>query len=127
MHFHKLAALVAMSLFAACAGTAARQNVLLPALADTWANGIRVQVVREAAQADYSGAAVAVVAADAALAAGDPPKVAAVNWAILELVAAADIERMLATGQIGPIVAESLRGRLVDFTAARRLYLRQNP
>jgi hypothetical protein len=112
------------ALLAACAGTAARQQTLLPAIASTWAH-IRVQVVREAAAADYVGIEAALAAADKALEIRDPVTIAAVNWGLLEVAAAADTERRLTAGEIGPLVAESLRGRLADFTHARNLYLRQ--
>jgi hypothetical protein len=106
-------------LLAACAGTAARQNTLLPALSNAWAH-IRLQVLREA-----PALANDVLAADQALAGADPVTIASVQWTVLETAAAADTEKRLAAQAIGPLVAESLRGRLVDFTQARKIYLRQ--
>lgn len=123
-HLNRLA-LVAISLIVvACAGTAARQNVLLPALASTWAS-IRVQIERQASFQDDTQAPKVAAAASAALTSGDPVAIAAVNWTLLEDLALADIDRRIAAREIGPLVAESLRGRLVDFAASRRLYLRQ--
>jgi hypothetical protein len=118
-----LSRLLPLLLAIACAGTAARQRSMLPALAETWTNGIRAQVVREAAAAGSSVAEIAV--ADAAFPTGDPVRIGSVDWALLDSYAAADIERQLAAQAIGPMVAESLRGRLADFIASRRLYLRQ--
>lgn len=122
-HFAPLA-LVAITIFAACAGSAARQNVMLPALASTWAS-IRVQVEREAATTGNTAAAPVVQAANLALESGDPVKIASVNWTLLEELALADIDRRVAAREVGPLVAESLRGRIQDFAASRRLYLRQ--
>lgn len=113
------------TMLAACAGTAARQDVLLPAMSAAWAS-IKVQVQREASHIDSMQAAEAVAAADAAFATADPVKFAAVNWGVLDALALADIDRRLDAQQIGVQVAQSLRGRVVDFAAARGLYLRRN-
>lgn len=111
--------LLPLLLLAACLGTAARQNTLLPALANAWAH-IKLQVLRE-----EPNLANDVLKADQALASGDPVTIAGVQWSVLETAAAADTEKRLLAQLIGPLVAESLRGRLADFTAARKIYLRQ--
>lgn len=125
MQRSKQALLSLLLLTAACAGTIARENALLPALRGAWA-GIKVQVERELAITPDATATAAVVAADAALQSGDAVAVVAVDWPRIEALAEADIVRRMVAGQIGPGVAVSLRGRLAEFAEARALYTR-NP
>lgn len=108
-----------LTLLAACAGTAARQNIQLPALAGSWSR-IKVQVLR----ADPSLLAEA-EKADQALQIGDPQRLAAVSWTALLGAAHADIEKRLETGEIVAGVAESLRGRIADFSNGINLFLRK--
>ncbi|MEY5098845.1 MAG: hypothetical protein RJA36_1564 [Pseudomonadota bacterium] len=110
---------IPLLLLAACAGTAARQNLLLPALVSTWAH-IKVQVLRNTPALEP-----AADAASQALEVGDPTQIAAVDWASLEMAAADDTEKRLQAGLIGLNVAVSLRNRLADFTSSRNLYLRK--
>lgn len=112
-------ALIAM----ACAGMAARSGMLAPAMAQAW-GGIRVQVVRELGLEPNAAGSIALADADVALAAADPVKVAAVEWPLLDELTEADVARRLAAQAIGPITAESLRGRLADFVDARAIYTR---
>ncbi|MBL8756326.1 MAG: hypothetical protein JNK15_23735 [Planctomycetes bacterium] len=115
-----------MLLLAACAGTAARQQVLLPAIAGAWSD-VRLQVVRELLQVPNTEATAAVAAADRAIASGDAVQVATVPWPLIEQTALADVDRRLAADQIGPLVAESLRGRITDLRESIALYIRRIP
>ena len=113
--------------FIACAGTSARMNVMLPAISQSWAH-IRVQCMREADAAGAHDAARPIVAAaDAAVASGDVVAIVAVDWPVLDALAEGDVVRRLASQAIGPITAESLRGRLAEFIEARALYTRRIP
>lgn len=109
-----------------CAGSIARHEVLLPAMVGAWTN-IRVQVERELQRAPDPGATAAVAAADEALRIGDPVAIAAVRWDVLDMLAVRDIDRRVAALEIGPGVAESLRGRLAEFAESRAQYLRRGP
>ncbi len=121
-HFHRLIFLSLLVFATACAGSAARQHVLIPSMRTSW-ESIRVAVLREAAAQQHATGAASVAAADEALAAGDPVKIASVDWPVLDLLAEADTARRVVAGAIGPGVAESLRGRLADFAESRALYL----
>lgn len=110
---------VLLMLLAACAGTSTRQNLQLPALVGVWAK-IAPSVMR----ADPSLGAAAQQATEA-LGLGDPLRIAAVPWQALLGAAGDDIERRLEAKEIGPLVAESLRGRLNDFSSSIDLYLRK--
>ncbi|MBL8752281.1 MAG: hypothetical protein JNK15_03185 [Planctomycetes bacterium] len=116
--------LLVASLLVSCAGTAARQSALLPAIASSW-SAVRVQVTRELAAAPDPAGTAAVFDADAALAKGDPVAIAAVPWSLLEGLALADVQRREAAAEIGPGVAKILRGRLADLAESRSLYLRR--
>lgn len=109
-------------LIAACAGTAARQKVLLPSLRNAWPP-IRVQVEREAVASEIADVvAVVVTAANSALAVGDPALVGAVDWPLLERLADGDVQRRQEEGAITEGVATSLRERLVQFHSALVTY-----
>lgn len=110
---------ILLTLLAACAGTATRQNIQLPALAGVWAH-----IAPSVARADPSKEA-ELASAKQALELGDPVKIASVAWGPLLAAAGDDIERRLEAKEIGPLVAESLRGRLNDFTTNLALFLRQ--
>jgi hypothetical protein len=115
-----------LCLAVACAGAAAREQLLLPAMAGTWSK-VRPQVVRELAVAPNAEASAAVAEVDAAFDVGPGSRLAAVRWPLLEQLAENDIARRLAAGEIGPGVAESLRGLLADLAESRAQYLRQRP
>lgn len=110
-------------LLAACAGTAARQNVQLPAMQSTW-KGLREAALRQFAAEHDDALDAAIVAADSAMATGDPVQILAVDWKRIEKAIEIDLARQLATGQRGPLGAESRRGLLVEFADARALYTR---
>lgn len=120
-HLRILFPLLAM-LVAACAGTAARQKVLLPSLRNAWPP-IRVQVEREAgASESVDVVAPVVAAANSALAVGDPVLVGAVDWPLLERLADGDVQRRVDDGTITIGIAESLRERLAQFHSALVTY-----
>lgn len=105
-------------LLASCLGTAARQSTLLPALHTAWQN-MREQVAREVVAAGSIEASGDIMAADAALAAGDQTQVASVNWTRLEQLAVADIERRTASGDLSAPAAAILGERVRQFREAR--------
>lgn len=113
-------------LVACCTGTAAREQLLLPAIAGSWGK-VRPMVERELERTPDAEAAAALVDVDAAVKVGPPSRLAAVQWPRLEQLAEADIDRRLAAGEIGPGVAKSLRGLLADLAESRAVYLRQKP
>jgi hypothetical protein len=113
-------------LAAACFGTAARDNLLLPSMGGSWSK-VRPMVERELARVPNAEAAAAVVEVDKAIDTGPPARLAAVRWPLLEQLAEDDIARRLAAGEIGPGVATSLRGLLADLAESRAQYLRQRP
>ncbi len=123
---YKLCASLAVGLAAACAGNAARSNAMLPALSQAWAS-IRVQVMREHDAAPNPAVKVAIADADRAIVAGDLVAFLSVDWALLDVTAEADVQRRLLAGTIGPLTAESLRGRLTEFAESRTLYTRRTP
>jgi hypothetical protein len=106
-----------------CAGSAARQNVQLPAMQSTWAS-LREAALRQIAAEHDDALDAAVVAADSAMAVGDPVQILAVDWPRIERAVEIDLARQLATGQLGPLGVESRRGLLVEFADARALYTR---
>lgn len=110
-------------LLAACAGTAAREHVQLPALANAWSR-LRVGVERELAAAPSPAGAAALEQADRAFVVGTPAAVAVVPWPMLEQLARDDATRRLQAGEIGPGVAESRLALVDDFARSRALYLR---
>lgn len=107
-----------------CAGAAARERTLLPAMQTAW-QSIRVAVERQVGTMDDLTQKAALAAADAALQTGDVVAVASVPWQLLEDAHEADVVRRIAAGEIGPGVAGSLSERLAQFRAARTTYLRQ--
>ena len=121
-HFYRVGLLLVL-LVAACTGNAARQHALLPTLRTSWTS-IRVEVLREADVVQHATGAAVVAAADEALAAGDPIKVAAVDWPTAEQLAADDVDRRVAAGLIGPGVGGSLRERHARFTEQRLTFTR---
>lgn len=114
-------ALVALFAFLAscgggCAGSAARTNVLLPAMQKAW-TGIREQAVRSAGSETE-----AIRHADAAVATPTPASWAIVDWPAIDALVTSDIDTRLQFGQIGPTVAKILRDRLTEFQKARESF-----
>ena len=114
--------LLAALLIAACAGTTARTEVLLPAMRQAWV-GIRPAVDRHITSIDDLAHNQALMAADSALQTGEPVSFAGVAWQLIDESHEADVARRLASGEIGPGVAESLRERLTQFANARDTFL----
>jgi hypothetical protein len=106
-----------------CAGTAARDNVLLPAMQNDW-QSIRTAVDRQVSTVDDLAQRQALAAADAALQTGNPAAIAAVPWQLLDDAHEADVVRRIAAGEISPGVADSLRERLRQFAIARQTMTR---
>lgn len=105
----------------ACLGTMARQNSLLPAARMAWP-GVRADVERGVADAlehgdlvSDAGPHVLIQAVEDGLEAGN---VRAVSWAVLQPYGARGIDDRVIDGEIHPLVAESLRERLRNFSYA---------
>ena len=113
-------ALLALLAASACAGVAARDEALLPAMRLAWPP--IAELVERGTANRIDGAQVPVLAAaremTAALDSGDRERVAAVDWPILRFAAAEGIKRRIEAGEIGPGVAESLAERILQFDAA---------
>lgn len=106
-------------LAAACAGLAARDHVLLPALQDAWPS-----VAREIDAGHPDAATVAIKdQADGALKAGDKIRIGAVSWPILRTAAEAGVAEMVRAGTVSPGVAGSLRERDRQFFGGINVYL----
>lgn len=106
----KLTIIGALLLAVACAGNTARRNVLLPTMRNAWSGIVDnidagAPIAAELAVRDEMGAA---------LRAKDIPRILAIDWRRLRLVALRGIDAM----PIGPGVAESLRERLRMFGQA---------
>ena len=104
----------ALLLAIACAGKAARQNVLIPTMRNAWGG-----IVDNIDAGAPSG--VELAARDergAALRAGDIERIVGAGWAGLKVAALRGIDAMLVAGTIGPGVAESLRERVRMFGEA---------
>jgi len=119
--FSRIGILAAL-LIAACAGTTARTEVLLPAMQQAWA-GIRPAVARYIATIDDQVHNAALAAADASMQSGNPVDVAGVSWQLLDDAHESDVAKRLAAGEIGPGVADSLRERLTQFADARATFI----
>jgi len=103
-------------ILSACVGTAARENVLLPALSVTWSVIVAPAITDGLAASDLPAEAVelrlaAVERVQLLLDSGDAAKALTIVgiWPVLEPLALAGIEARLADGDIGPGVAASLR------------------
>lgn len=123
-----LTALVGLTLGYACAGVAARQHVLIPAMKKMWPTvekraerGIATQPMSPEARTAVQGAMSSMAEM---LATGDIDKAAQIRWDLIKVVALFGIDDMLKQQEIGPGVAESLReGVRVFDKAFRRLLL----
>jgi uncharacterized protein (DUF1501 family) len=107
----------------ACAGAAARQNVLLPAMDSNWQQ-LRPGIERELAAAPNPAGTTAVAAANDAFKAANPAALMTVDWQLLDSIAEADVVRQLADGKLGPIGADSRRKLIAEFAEARGIYAR---
>lgn len=86
-------------LTAACAGVAARKNVLIPTMELMWPSIV----------ASIGSSSPEVEAMTVALKSRDIDKVLLANWDLLRSLALAGIQARLDAGEIGPGVAESLQ------------------
>jgi hypothetical protein len=107
----------------ACAGAAARQNVLLPAMDSNWQQ-LRPGIERELDAAPNPAGTTAVAAASDAFKAANPAALMTVDWQLLDSIAEADVVRQLADGKLGPIGADSRRKLIAEFAEARGIYAR---
>jgi hypothetical protein len=107
----------------ACAGAIAREEVQLPSMQMAWSN-VRAQVADQLLHAPDDSTTATLAAADQALATGNATALAAVDWEAIEAAAEVSIRRREQAQEIGPHVAESLRERLRQFSAARKTYTR---
>lgn len=121
-HAQYLAAF-AVIIFSACAGTAARSDALWPVIDAKW------PVVRDQARAaaDEPAEVQVVDAADAAIRAGTPIAVVAVNWTAVRSLAVEHLAARAAAGEIGPGVLDSLMERVTQFDAAIASYTAKVP
>lgn len=103
-----------------CAGTRARESVLLPAIRADWA-AIRVEAERSAKALSPEGSPL-IAQADHAIEVGSVPLIVAVDWATIDALAAADVQRREDMAEIGTGVAASLRERHRLFIEARRTF-----
>jgi len=111
-------------LLVACAGAAARQNVLLPAITSNWQQ-LRPGIERELDAAPNPAGTAAIAAADAAFKAANPAALMTVDWQLLDSIAEADVVRQLADGKLGPIGAASRRKLIAEFAEGRDIYARK--
>lgn len=107
----------------ACAGAAAREEVLLPAMDMAWPT-VRAQVADQLLHAPDVAATETLAAADQAIASGNAVAFAAVDWAAIDAAAEASIARRERAQDIGPDVAVLLRERLLQFRNARTTHTR---
>ena len=118
-------ALVAI-LFSACAGTKAREELLMPAMKVAWIaisknveQGIDAALdTADITPVEAAGFRSEIIAMDSALASGDPLRAADVNWHRLRRLAAQGIEARRARGEIGWGVSKILNDRLAKFHEA---------
>lgn len=103
----KTAVLLLALVLSACAGTKAREYVLIPAMEVAW------PPIAEAALREDPAAPVDLMAE--ALAARDRIALSRVDWPWLMLLAERDIARREAAGEIGPSAANLLRERILQF------------
>lgn len=103
-------AVITLILAAACAGTAARANVLLPAMRAAWPS-IKQQAEQQALPAQVP----IVEAMDAAIQIGTEAALAGADWPTVRSLAFARIQARAAAGEIGAGVAASLNERVTQF------------
>lgn len=119
----KLASLLVLLVLSACAGTAARNETLLPAIRNAWTgvqadstSGIHAALTAAEITAEAAIAAHKSIAdAGTALEVGDVIAVASVPWTSITGFAERGITARVMSREIGPGVASSLRERLRQF------------
>lgn len=118
---HKNSVALAITLLAfSCAGTKARENVLLPALRAAWV-GVQEDALRNPDQSESA----AIAQMSAALQNGDAVAVAVVNVQLIVTAAMRGIDLRISQGEISPGVAISLKERVSNFSEAIETYVRQ--
>jgi len=108
-----VAALLGVSLFAACAGVKARETVLMPAMAQAWSTVLAKHVEAAVAAGQPEGSNPETVrdqaaAMQAALDSGDRYAVHSVDWATLRVAALAGVQVRVSANEIGPGVGLSI-------------------
>lgn len=112
--------LAAVVMLAGCAGLAARENVLIPAMKMAWvgiSNDIDVGISKLTVDQAYV-IRVQQLRMGTALDAGSIEGILSADWRLLRRVAEKGILVRVQRGEIGPKVARSLHERLVMFTHA---------
>ena len=110
-----LCALLLLSLAVACAGTAARGEVLWPTVASTWP---KIKQNVEGGVAVLGGGpevARAIAHMDGAVATNSRHALQGLNWLTLEPLARAGVRKRVDDGEIGAGVALSLNERITNF------------
>lgn len=114
---HLLSVVALLGLLPACTGTAARDEVLMPAMARAW-TGVRADVesgTHLLGEAERAQVLDTVGAVTAALDAGDRGALLPLSWSRLHLVAVRGINQRVTDGEVGVGVAASLHERLAQF------------
>lgn len=104
----------------ACAGIHARETVLMPTMSQAWSTVISKHVELAATAMPEEEANVIReknAAMQAALDSGDRYQVRGADWLALRVAATAGIASRVASGEIGPGVADSIRETLNQFDA----------
>jgi len=122
----RLFAMLMPLILLACAGTAARNETLLPAIRNAWPG-----VQADATAGVHAAVTTAEITAEAAVAAhksfadagvalevGDVVAIASVPWVSITGFAERGITARVMSREVGPGVASSLRERLAQFRAA---------
>jgi len=111
-----LCAVGALLLSLACAGVSARENGLMPAMAQAYTTGISPLIGRgaDAAGVDVSAESDAFLNA---LESGDRELVRPLDWTALRSFALSGIQVRLDAGEIGPGVSRSLLETIAQFDA----------
>lgn len=98
---------------AACAGSVARDAVLLPAIQRAW------PPIKEQAQEQAgTGPVAAIQTLDAAIALGTEAAIAGADWPAVKALATARVHARIAAKEIGPGVGQSLLERITKFDEA---------
>jgi len=110
-------------LASSCAGTAAREDVLMPAVQQAWP-GVRADAQRGIAAVYPAGAPDEVVLPlsrlDRAIFDGNRAKINLLDWEAIRFLALAGIDDRLAKAEIGPNGAKSFRDRVFYFDESIR-------
>ena len=118
-----VALILALMVIGGCAGTKARDEVLMPTMSLAWP-GIAVDVEYGAQEMEDAAEAQAVraeaIAIGEALGRGDRPALLTLDWNGVQGAALRGIQARITSGEIGHGVAQSLVERIRNFDAAWR-------